>query len=154
PFQGATPLEILEQVATLDPVPPRQLQPSIPRDLETICLKCLRKDPHKRYASAQALADELGRFLDGRPIVGRPVSTVERLAKWVRRRPAAASLVGVAAVALAASVGVLVSLDYSRRLVLAGLELQNTLEQRDELIYFNQITLADIAWRDSEISRA
>jgi serine/threonine-protein kinase len=92
PFRAATTLDTLAQVLDTDPVPPRQLNPAVPRDLETVCLKCLHKEPEKRYASAQALADDLGRYLDGRPVQARRVGRTERLLKWVRRRPAAAGL--------------------------------------------------------------
>jgi tRNA A-37 threonylcarbamoyl transferase component Bud32 len=114
PFLAASTLETLEQVRTADPVPPRQLQPGLPRDVETICLKCLSKDPARRYATAAALADDLGRFREGRPIVARPVSRAERLAKWIRRHPATAASLGVAAVAASA-------------LVVGGLIYQNLL---------------------------
>jgi WD40 repeat protein/serine/threonine protein kinase/Flp pilus assembly protein TadD len=87
PFQGVTAADVLDQVRNLDPLPLRQLQQSIPRDLETICLKCLRKDPEKRYRSAVELADDLERYLDGRPILARPVSLAERTWKLIRRRP-------------------------------------------------------------------
>jgi WD40 repeat protein len=102
PFRAATALETLEQVRTIDPVAPRQLAPRIPRDLETICLKCLEKAPTRRYVSAAALADDLERFRDGRPIQARPTLWWERWAKWARRRPAVAALVAVSLVALAA----------------------------------------------------
>jgi tetratricopeptide (TPR) repeat protein len=92
PFKAATLLETLEQVRTQEPVPPIRLQPKLPRDLQTICLKCLHKDPQRRYASAAALADDLRRFLDGRPITARPVRLWETAWKWARRRPAAAAL--------------------------------------------------------------
>jgi serine/threonine protein kinase len=101
PFRGASSLETLEQVRSQEPVPPRQLQPKCPRDLETICLKCLRKDPGKRYASAPALAEDLQRFLDGRPIRARPVGQLGRFARWCRRSPVVASLSGGLFVTLA-----------------------------------------------------
>jgi len=96
PFKGATMRDTIAQVCTQEPVPVRQLQPSVPRDLETICLKGLRKDPRQRYATAENLADDLQRWLDGRPILARPVPAWERAWKWARRRPALA----VAAAAL------------------------------------------------------
>ena len=73
PFRGATVLETLEQVKTAEPVPPSRLVPGLPRDVETICLKCLQKDPGERYESAAALAEDLRRFQAGEPIVARPV---------------------------------------------------------------------------------
>ncbi len=106
PFRGATVLETLEQVRSQDPVSPRVLQPRCPRDLETVCLKCLRKEPRQRYASAQALADDLGRWQRGEPVTARPVTQAERLVKWVRRnRLLAAFGVTAAALVLTLSVG-------------------------------------------------
>jgi tetratricopeptide (TPR) repeat protein len=93
PFRGANQLETLEQVRYQEPVPPRRLQPRLPRDVDTICLKCLEKAPHRRYASALDLAEDLRRFQAGEPIRARPAGGLERLAKWVRRRPAIATLV-------------------------------------------------------------
>jgi WD40 repeat protein/Flp pilus assembly protein TadD len=95
PFKAATPLDTILQVASLEVVPPRRLQPHIPRDLETICLKCLEKEPRKRYASASALAEDVQHFLAGRPIQARPTSLWERAVKWARRRPAVAALGGL-----------------------------------------------------------
>jgi eukaryotic-like serine/threonine-protein kinase len=114
PFRGENALDTLAQVRSLDPVPPRRLQPGVPRDLETVCLKCLEKDPARRYPSAAALADDLRRWLDGRPITARPAGVGERVLKWARRRPAAAALASVSALAAAALLGVGVS--YEQRL--------------------------------------
>jgi WD40 repeat protein/tRNA A-37 threonylcarbamoyl transferase component Bud32 len=94
PFRGPTPLDTMMQVVSKEPVPPTQLQPQVPRDLETICLKCLRKEPGRRYASAEALAEDLRRFQAGEPIKARPVGRVERAVKWVKRRPEVAWLWG------------------------------------------------------------
>jgi eukaryotic-like serine/threonine-protein kinase len=105
PFQGESAWDTIQQVTSQEPVPPRRLQPKVPRDLETACLKCLEKDPKKRYASAEALADDLGRFLAGEPTKARPVGRLERAAKWARRRPAAAALLAVSALALLALTG-------------------------------------------------
>jgi WD40 repeat protein/tRNA A-37 threonylcarbamoyl transferase component Bud32 len=96
PFRGDSPLNTITQTLHDEPVSPRKLNPKVPRDLEVICLKCLQKSPTKRYASAEALADDLQLFLEGRPITARPVGRVERLLKWVKRRPTAATLVLVA----------------------------------------------------------
>src|SRR5262249_7754616 len=92
PFRAATPVETLLQVLHEEPPRPRALQPGLDRDLETICLKCLEKDPRRRYGSAEALADDLDRWLSGVPIQARPAGRLERLVKWARRRPAIAAL--------------------------------------------------------------
>src|SRR5439155_18653356 len=95
PFRAATPLETLLQVQSVDPVSPSRLQPKVPRDLATICLQCLQKEPRKRYASAEALADDLRWFLVGKPIQARRIRPSERAVKWAKRRPALAALVSV-----------------------------------------------------------
>ena len=99
PFLGPTPLETVMQVLEAEPTPVRQLQPSTPRDLETICLKCLQKDPRRRFADARGLAEDLRRWQGGELIEARPAGFVERGLKWVRRRPALAALVGVSVLA-------------------------------------------------------
>jgi tetratricopeptide (TPR) repeat protein len=114
PFKAATVLETLEQVRSQEPVPPGRLQPGLPRDLQTVCLKCLQKEPARRYASAAELADDLRRFLGGEPIRARPVGPAERLRKWVRRKPAQAALLAVSALSLAVLGAV--SLMYQARL--------------------------------------
>ena len=104
PFTAATPLRLLALVKSEEPVPPSSRR-RIPFDLDTICLKCLRKDPRQRYASAEALADDLRRFLAGEPIRARPTPWWERGWKWARRRPAAAALIGVIGLALLSLAG-------------------------------------------------
>jgi serine/threonine-protein kinase len=100
PFQGPTVLETVKQVTNDEPVPPSRLEPQVPRDLETISLKCLQKDMGKRYESARALAEDLRRFLSDEPILARPVSNWERLGRWCRRNPRVAALVGTVALLL------------------------------------------------------
>jgi serine/threonine protein kinase/Tfp pilus assembly protein PilF len=117
PFNAETAVDTLGQVRSEEPVPPRRLQPKVPRDLETICLKCLEKQPCRRYGSAQALADDLQRFINNEPIQARRVRLWERAAKWMRRRPAAAVLVGVL-------------LAVSLALPIAGLQYYDELDRR------------------------
>jgi serine/threonine-protein kinase len=106
PFRGATAWETVGQVLSTEPVPPSQLQPKVPRDMETACLKCLAKEPLRRYASALELADELHRFLEGRPLKARPAGRLERLGRWGRRNPGVAALALALALALAGGAAV------------------------------------------------
>jgi serine/threonine protein kinase len=100
PFRGETVMDTLFMVLTEEPVPPVRLRPKVPRDLETICLKCLNKEPARRYPTAEALAEDLNRFLNGWPIQARPAGRLERLWRWCRHYPAAACLLAVVSVLL------------------------------------------------------
>jgi eukaryotic-like serine/threonine-protein kinase len=166
PFAGATALETLDQVRFADPVPPSRLRPNLPRDLETITLKCLRKDPAKRYPTAAALADDLDRFLAGQPIAARPVGPVERGLKWCRRRPAAAALAGVSGLAGAGLLAVLVVSDVRvrhrqaetaaalRAETDARRDLAETLERERYTLYLQRIRLAQAAVLASNVRQA
>jgi WD40 repeat protein len=145
PFKAESALETLRQVRFVDPVSPSRLQPKLSRDLVTICLRCLEKEPPHRYASAQALAEDLQRFLDGRPIKARPVGLGGRMVKWARRHPAVA--------ALAAGIGLAIALGFMgvtwqwREAVSA----RRTAEGR---LYFNRIALAHQAWQSHQVGQA
>jgi WD40 repeat protein len=103
PFRGATDADTRRQVVCDDPEPPRRSRADVPADLGAVCLKCLEKDPARRYASAAALADDLRRFLDGKPTVARPPGLLGRAAKWYRRHPLPAALAAMAAAAALAA---------------------------------------------------
>jgi serine/threonine protein kinase len=105
PFQGDTQIETLRKVVSEEPTVPTRYQPRLPRDLTTICLKCLEKQPSRRYASAEALADDLRRYLNGEPILGRRASIPERAWKWIKRHPAGTALIGVILLAVLGLVG-------------------------------------------------
>jgi eukaryotic-like serine/threonine-protein kinase len=100
PFKAGSPIDTVRQVIEQEPVPPRQLEPRVPLDLETICLKCLEKDPAKRFATAAELADDLRRFVDDEPIRARPTPAWERAWKWGKRRPTTVALLAVSALAV------------------------------------------------------
>ncbi len=102
PFQAASVMDTLLQVMDRDPLPPRELNPDVPRDLETICLKCLQKDPSRRYSSARECGDDLGRFLNREPILARPIGLVEHWWFWGKRNPWLAAASVAAAVLTAA----------------------------------------------------
>jgi eukaryotic-like serine/threonine-protein kinase len=150
PFLAATVFDTLQQVMTLDPVPPRRLQPGVPRDLEAICLACLRKGPQKRYATALDLADDLRRFLEGKPIRERPPAPWEPALKWARRRPAAAAWVVLGLLAfLALSAGGLYYLEHRQEWARQDAldRYQRFLKRRDEALF--QGTLLTAVGMDS-----
>jgi hypothetical protein len=147
PFQGTDQLAILVQVTGADPVPPARLNPGVPRDLETICLKCLEKEPAKRYPSAQELAEELARFRRAEPIRARPVGPVERLRRWARRQPALAAAAGLILLTLvgAAVVSTLFAVREAEARALS--ELRNRLATANARVIQEQ---AEDALRDTE----
>lgn len=106
PFAADSPVDTLLQVMHKEPVPPRLLNPAVPRDLETICLKCLHKEPHCRYGTAQLMADDLKRFLEGRPVAARPVSTTAKVIRWAKRNRAIAALLVLSVLLLAGGTAV------------------------------------------------
>jgi WD40 repeat protein len=133
PFDGETPTGTILQLLSKEPVPPTYLRPALPRDLETICLKCLEKEPRKRYASAEALAEDLRRLQAGEPIKARPVGVAERGYRWCRRRPAVAALLAVTAVLALALVATI--LVYNAQLQRALADSRHKAEQeREQLV--------------------
>jgi WD40 repeat protein len=145
PFQGETLTEVLRQLADTDPLAPHLLIPRVPPDLETICVKCLEKEPAKRYQSAKELADELARFLCHEPIHARPITRAERTWRWCRRNPVVGGL-GVALV-LAIVTG------------FAGITWQLRQLRLDQLIarrnlYTKDMNLARQAWDEGSLQRA
>jgi WD40 repeat protein len=161
PFRAGTILETLRLVREEEPARPRSINPRIDRDLETIVLKCLEKAPSRRYASAQALADDLDLWLSGRPIHARPASVPERLVKWARRRPAIAALLLIGMVAIASSVlaiGGLVAWNHEsdrrHRAELRLVEKAREYERIKAEDYFARILAADQALSEHDPDRA
>jgi eukaryotic-like serine/threonine-protein kinase len=149
PFKGATPLDTVVQVLHEEPVRPARLRPELPRDVEIICLKCLQKDPRKRYPSAEALAEDLRRFRQGKPIEARPVGAAERTVKWIRRHPLTAAL--LAAVVVVTALG-LVGVTSQWRAAWAARDV--AVEERRKAraaLYYSRIAQSQLQWRVNDV---
>lgn len=145
PFAG--PCEILlEQVRSTEPTRPRAVDRRVPRDLETVCLKAMAKEPARRYPTARALADDLRRWLRGEPVLARPPRVWERAYRWARRRPALAGLLAVSGVAALAVAVAGVALHYNARLEQARAAAETNL-------YFNRLALASREWTAGNVGR-
>jgi WD40 repeat protein/tetratricopeptide (TPR) repeat protein/tRNA A-37 threonylcarbamoyl transferase component Bud32 len=148
PFKAATPLDAVLQVLSEEPVPVRRLQPKVPRDLETICLKCLAKEPHKRYASAAVLAADLDRFQRGESVLARPVGRLERGWRWVRRNPFVTTAAAIVLVTTGIAFGLIIA---SRdRAVQARGEAERVAAEKEDLARRN----AEIAGEKTNMSEA
>lgn len=139
PLQAEDLLRTIKLVLEVEPLPPQRLQPGVPQDLQTICLRCLAKDPSHRYASAAALADDLGRFLNGEPILAKPPSPAGRLWRWALRNRLLAAMEAAAALLLAAlmvsaAVGIWLVRDKNEQLVSVNLGLEESGQQKAQLI--------------------
>jgi WD40 repeat protein len=152
PFHAASTMETLQQVLHQEPVSPRRLNRAVDRDLETICLKCLQKEPAKRYASATALAADLSLWLAGAPIQARPVSRAERLWRWCRRNPVVSVLAGVLVLSLLA--GTAVSLTFAIRAQNEAALAHQARQVSEGRLYLAEIQLAHQAWKDGQITMA
>jgi WD40 repeat protein/tRNA A-37 threonylcarbamoyl transferase component Bud32 len=147
PFRSQSPLETALQVIHAEPTPPRRFQAEVPRDLETICLKCLAKAPSRRYGSALELAEDLRRFRAGEPIHARPVSRAERLLRWARRNPVVAGLLATLAVVLLAGLTLVTWLwrSEAQTAVIAQQERRHADEARNEAERLAARSFADLA---------
>jgi WD40 repeat protein/serine/threonine protein kinase len=159
PFKGPNPLETVLQVLHEEPVRPSHLRPGLPRDLETICLKCLQKNPAHRYPSAAELADDLRRFRTGAPIRARPVGPVERVWKAARRRPViAALLVGMCGSAVLGFAGVTWQWHRASRALDQVTEARDvterTLTEKEQALYYSRISRSQLQWRLSDVRGA
>ncbi len=163
PFHGDSTLEILRQVREDEPARPRSINPLVPRDLETIVLKCLEKSPQRRYHSAEALAADIDRWLANMPIQARPASPLERLVKWARRRPAAAALIALAGFSVLATIMAIrghvaaaklrsavartgKALDHETR---KRAEVESQLVDMEDDTYFKQLIAAQLEWENN-----
>jgi WD40 repeat protein/serine/threonine protein kinase len=166
PFWAESTMGTLLQVKSMEATPPSRLRPDLPRDLETICLKCLQKEGRKRYASAAALAEDLDRFLAGRPIEARPSSRLEQALKWARRRPGlAASLAALILVTIFGTVGILLQWQETQDALGQAVTREQQAQQaraaearereRSEItLYHHRVNLAHHEWLAGNVVRA
>ena len=144
PFEGQTPVDVVHQLLNDEPTSPSTIRPMLPTDVVTICLKCLEKAPRKRYAGALELAEELRRFQAGEPILARPVSGLERMARWCWRRPLVAALAAACGLLLAVLFVTVLVYDFQLRAALAKVEARSE-EQRRQIVQLNvQIGVTEI----------
>jgi WD40 repeat protein/tRNA A-37 threonylcarbamoyl transferase component Bud32 len=151
PFKAASPMETLRLVSNQEPEPPGQLEPRVPRDLETICLKCLEKEATKRYANAWELADDLGRFLRDEPVLARPAGKLERLGRWCRRNPTVAALVVfVAVLLLAGTVGSTIAAIWLARIAADAEQARLEAVRQEEIARAEQAQAQEARGRERE----
>jgi WD40 repeat protein len=148
PFHGATGADVLLLLARQDPERPSHWVRSLPRDLETICLKCLEKDPARRYTTAGALADDLTRFLQSEPILAKPASLLDRTIKWTRRRPALAAILAMAGCIAALAFGMMAlmlrqAVEHADEQERMRVKAVHQLDVQDQLVTASKALLAD-----------
>ncbi len=147
PFTGGT-AEVIHQALHREPVPPHRLQPDVPRDLETICLKCLRKEPRHRYASAAELVDDLRRFLEGRPIAARAIGPIEQARLWQRRNRLVAALLAAVAGTLLLGMGVAIHFAFRANQSAEHFREQKVIAERETAAANQAIGEKNIALRE------
>ncbi|HVR34367.1 MAG TPA: serine/threonine-protein kinase, partial [Methylomirabilota bacterium] len=145
PFQGESLETTLGQVLNVEPVSPRLLNPSVPRDLETICLKCLEKEPGRRYPTARAMAEDLERFVNGEPTLARPTTRIERAWRWCRRRPAITGLLATAVILL---------LTISIGSPIAAFRIQRALQSAKANLYSADLNVVQTALAEADLVHA
>jgi WD40 repeat protein len=151
-FQETDRNKLIQQVMHAEPPRPRQLNPAVPHDLETVVLKAMDRDPARRYQTPAELADDLRRFVAGEPIRARRVGAWQRALLWAKRRPAAAALLAVSLVAVLALVGAGVAWVYSARVEAQRQRAQDALDQAEYYKYFHHIGRVHTAWRDGNLA--
>lgn len=153
PFRGDYRM-LLHQVMNDEPPSPRKLKATVPRDLETICLKCMEKDADKRFASADAVAEDLRRHLAGKPILARPIGNLESTWRWTQRHPARVGTIVASFVSLVFLVGMLIAVQFQRKLGEANTALENANDELGHAQYFSRVNQSMLAWDEDNAGRA